>query len=62
MAAQNAYYSGQMVSWDAVLRSCRSFVVPRYSWDVTPPVLPGPDGRYASPMPGKGAIDAWQMG
>jgi hypothetical protein len=45
-----------------VLRSRRSFALPRYGWDVTPPVLPGPGGRYAAPVPGKGALEAWQIG
>jgi predicted dehydrogenase len=62
VAAQIACYSGQALTWEEVLRSRRSFALPRYGWDVTPPVLPGPDGRYAAPVPGKGALEVWQMG
>jgi hypothetical protein len=62
VAAQIACYSGQAVSWDDVLKSRRSFALPRYGWDATPPVLPGPDGRYPSPVPGKDALAVWQIG
>ena len=62
VAAQIACYSGQILSWDDVLKSRRSFALERYGWDVTPPVLPAADGRYSSAMPGKEELTRWQIG
>jgi hypothetical protein len=50
VAAQIACYSGQMILWDDLLNSKRSFSLPSYGWDVEPPVKPGPDGRYPTAM------------
>lgn len=62
VAAQIACYSGQAVTWAQVLRSRRSFALPRYGWDVEPPVRPGPDGRYPSAVPGREEFARWQIG
>lgn len=61
VASQIACYTGQAISWEQVLRSKRSFALPRYGWDVEPPVRPGPDGRYPTAMPGEEELRRWQM-
>lgn len=61
VAAQIVCYTGQAVTWDQVLRSRRSFALPRYAWDVEPPVRPGPDGRYPSAMPGREELARWEI-
>jgi predicted dehydrogenase len=50
-----ATYSGQVIEWDKALNEGREV----YPWDQEeltfdskPPVLPGPDGSYAQPIPG----------
>jgi myo-inositol 2-dehydrogenase / D-chiro-inositol 1-dehydrogenase len=50
--AQMACYSGQQVTWDQAMKSEQSFALPRYGWDVEPPVKPGANGRYPTAMPG----------
>ncbi|MHC1766282.1 MAG: Gfo/Idh/MocA family protein [Verrucomicrobiia bacterium] len=59
IAAQMACYSGAMLTWDDVMNSKRSFALPRYAWDAEPPVKPGTDGRYPSPMQGRSEADRW---
>lgn len=59
ITAQMACYSGTMIGWEDAMQSKRSFALPRYGWDVEPPVKPGPDGRYPSPMPGNAELDKW---
>ena len=59
VAAQMACYSGTMIGWEDALQSKRSFALPRYGWDVEPPVKPGPDGRYATAMQGNAELDQW---
>lgn len=61
VAAQIACYSGAMLNWNDVTKSKRSFALPRYAWDVTPPVSPGPDGRYPAPLQGKAELTKWQI-
>lgn len=61
IVAQMACYTGQMIAWDEAMQSKRSFTLPRYGWDVEPPVKPGPDGRYPAPLPGRAEFDRWQM-
>ncbi|MBI5387534.1 MAG: Gfo/Idh/MocA family oxidoreductase [Verrucomicrobia bacterium] len=60
IAAQMACYTGQMIPWDEVMNSKRSFSLPRYGWDVEPPVKPGPDGRYPTAMPGAAETEKWK--
>ncbi len=50
--AQMVCYTGQEITWEQAMNSQLSFTLPRYDWDVEPPVKPGPDGLYPSPMPG----------
>ncbi len=44
--------TGQLMTWDEGTASTHSFTLPEYNFDITPPVLPGPDGIYPVPMPG----------
>jgi predicted dehydrogenase len=59
IAAQIACYTGAILTWEDVMNSKRSFALPRYGWDVEPPVKPGPDGRYPTAMPGTAEYDKW---
>lgn len=59
VAAQMACYTGNMIGWGDALQSKRSFALPRYGWDVEPPVKPGPDGRYPTAMQGRAELDKW---
>ena len=56
---QIACYSGSMITWDELMRSKRSFALPKYGWDVEAPVKPGPDGRYATAMQGPAELKNW---
>ena len=47
-----ASYSGQLVTWDEALNSQLDLSPKRLAWDADPPVLPGPNGEYATPVPG----------
>lgn len=59
VVAQMACYSGNMIGWEDALQSKRSFALPRYGWDVEPPVRPGRDGRYPSAMQGNAELSKW---
>lgn len=61
IVAQMACYSGEMITWADAMKSQRSFSLPRYAWDVEPPVKPGPDGRYPTAMQGKAEYERWRM-
>lgn len=50
--AQMVCYTGQEITWQKAMESKLDFSLPRYDWDVEPPIRPGPDGRYAAPLPG----------
>jgi len=50
--AQMVCYTGQEITWEQAVNSTLDFSLPRYAWDVEPPIKPGPDGRYGSAMPG----------
>jgi myo-inositol 2-dehydrogenase / D-chiro-inositol 1-dehydrogenase len=50
--AQMVCYTGQRITWEQAMKSELSFSLPRYGWDVEPPVKPGPNGQYPAPMPG----------
>lgn len=58
---QIACYTGQMVTWDELMRSERSFALPKYDWNVEPPVKPGPDGRYPAAKQGAAERKLWLM-
>ena len=59
VVAQMACYSGDQIAWDEAMKSRRSFALPRYAWDVEPPVKPGADGRYSTAMQGKVELEKW---
>ncbi len=61
VAAQMACYSGSVLGWEDAIQSKRSFALPRYGWDIEPPVRPGPDGRYPSAMQGNAELDKWKI-
>jgi predicted dehydrogenase len=45
-------YTGQEITWEQALNSKLSYALPRYGWDVEPPVKPGANGQYPTAMPG----------
>jgi myo-inositol 2-dehydrogenase/D-chiro-inositol 1-dehydrogenase len=47
-----ATYSGQIVSWDAAIKSNHSTTTDAEKWDAKAPVEPDSDGRYAVAVPG----------
>jgi predicted dehydrogenase len=47
-----ASYSGQLVTWDEAFNSQLDLSPQRLAFDADPPVRPGPDGQYATPIPG----------
>jgi len=50
--SQMVCYTGQEITWEQAATSQSSFALPRYGWDVEPPVKPGPNGQYPRAMPG----------
>ena len=50
--AQLAAYTGQQITWEQLMNSKQSYALPRYGWDVEPPVKPGANGQYPTAMPG----------
>jgi predicted dehydrogenase len=61
IAAQIACYTGAILLWEDVLKSRRSFALPRYAWDVDPPVKPGPDGQYPTAQQGAAEYEKWMI-
>jgi predicted dehydrogenase len=59
--AQIACYTGGMVTWDEMMTSRRSFALPRYGFDVEPPVKPDARGIYPTAMQGAAERKAWLM-
>ena len=49
---QMVCYTGQQITWEQVMKSELSYTLPRYGWDVEPPIKPGADGRYPAILPG----------
>ena len=47
-----ATYSGKELKWDEALGSTVDLVPEEFGWEVDPPIVPGPDGVYPTPMPG----------
>jgi predicted dehydrogenase len=45
-------YTGQQITWEQLLKSEQSFALPRYDWDVEPPIKPDANGQYPTAMPG----------
>jgi len=48
-----ATYPGQVINWDEALKSDLQIMPAEVTWDTTPPTLPGEDGNYPIPIPGK---------
>ena len=44
--------TGRQMTWEEVMKSQLSYALPRYGWDVEPPIKPGADGRYPAILPG----------
>jgi len=44
--------TGQQMTWDQVMKSALNYALPRYGWDIEPPIKPGPDGYYPAFLPG----------
>jgi myo-inositol 2-dehydrogenase/D-chiro-inositol 1-dehydrogenase len=47
-----ATYSGQIVSWNAAIKSNHSLTTDAEKWDAPAPINPSSDGRYAIAVPG----------
>jgi myo-inositol 2-dehydrogenase / D-chiro-inositol 1-dehydrogenase len=47
-----ATYSGKEITWDDAINSKISIMPREFSFEATPPVLPGPDGMYRRAVPG----------
>lgn len=45
-------YTGRQITWDDAMKSPWCEGPETCSWDMDPPVKPGPDGTYAVPVPG----------
>ncbi len=44
--------TGQQMTWEQAMKSSLNYVLPRYGWDVEPPIKPGADGKYPAVLPG----------
>jgi len=47
-----AAHSGQIIEWDAAIKSDISIVPQKLSWDAQPPVMPDQNGNYPVPVAG----------
>jgi predicted dehydrogenase len=61
IVAQMACYTGDMIPWEEAMKSQRSFALPRYGWDVDPPVQLGEGGHYPTAMQGKAEFEKWKV-
>lgn len=50
--AQQVCYTGQEITWEEAMKSELSFTLPRYAWDIEPPLKPDANGLYPTAMPG----------
>jgi predicted dehydrogenase len=46
-------YTGKLLTWDEAINSKEVLAPSAYSFEATPPVVPGPDGSYPIAMPGQ---------
>ena len=44
--------TGRQITWDEAMHSKHDFRLPRYAWDVQPPVQPDKSGQYPTAIPG----------
>lgn len=49
---RTAGYTGQEITWEQMKQSKQDLSPQRYTFDATPPTLPGTDGKYPVAMPG----------
>ena len=52
LLAQAVCHTGQEITWDQIVESEMSFELPRYGWDVEPPIKPNDRGEYDIAIPG----------
>ena len=48
-----ATYSGQVIDWEKAINSGIDIMPKKFGWNEMPLVLPGDDGFYPIPVPGK---------
>jgi predicted dehydrogenase len=48
-----ATYSGNVIDWEKAINSGIDIMPKKFGWNEMPPVLPGADGFYPIPVPGK---------
>ena len=48
-----ATYSGKVINWDEAMKSDLILMPPEVTWESNTPSVPGEDGKYPIPMPGK---------
>jgi myo-inositol 2-dehydrogenase/D-chiro-inositol 1-dehydrogenase len=48
-----ATYSGKLINWDEAIGSTLQLMPDKFTWDMTPPVLPDENGFYPVAMPGQ---------
>lgn len=51
-----ATYSGQMINWEQAMASEKILMPQEVTWNSKPPTVPGADGNYPIPAPGKTII------
>ncbi len=51
-----ATYSGKIVEWDKAINSSISILPETFAWDAPMKSLPGPDGMYPRPVPGRSVM------
>ncbi len=52
LLAQAVCHTGQEITWDQIVESELSVELPRYGWDVEPPIKPNDRGEYDIAIPG----------
>ena len=52
LLGQAVCQTGQEITWEKAVASTASVELPRYDWDVVPPVKPNDKGEYDIPIPG----------
>lgn len=50
---RSACYTGKVITWEKALESEVSILPDKLAWDGVPKILPGKDGLYPAPVPGK---------
>ena len=59
--AQIACYTGRMVTWDELMRSGRSFALPKYDWSVEPPSSQAPTDGTRRPCRATAERKLWRI-